>query len=324
MDYRRLGRTGLWCSHLGLGGHHRGGDQEMRNRVVAKALDLGINYFDTTSNGEAKELGESLEVCKGRDRAYIVRDFLKARDPELRQSPEAEYKRVVREHLEEGLEMLRTDYVDVFRMTPPEGNPQGEPVRTGIMPLGWPMEEFHNVHWFAEEFEKLRGEGKCRYMGLSTHNPPFQEKAVREVPQLDLVYLPYNYVFSGADDKLYPTAKGEGTLFEECTKRDRGIVTIKPFMKRAMFQTEAFQKRYEEKKQEVETVAAFALRFVLANPHITVAIPGMDDPEQVAQNVAAVKQGAPTKAELGTLDHYCRDVPKVLTAEYQWAHQWTV
>lgn len=322
MAYRRLGRTGLWCSHVGLGGHHRGGDQEVRNRVVAKALDLGINYFDTTSDGEAKELGIAMEACKGRDRAYIVRDFLKARRPELRQSPEAEYKQVVREHLERGLEMLRTDCVDVYRMTPPEGNPNAEPVPQGPMPLGWPMEEFHNVHWFAEEFEKLRDEGKCRFMGLSTHHPAFQAKAVREVPQADVIYLPYNYVFSGAADRLYPGAKGEGTLFELCRNRDRGIVTIKPFMKTAMFRTEAFKKRYEAKKREVETVAAFALRFVLANPYITVTIPGMDTLEHVEQNVAVVKQGAPTQAELRTLDHYCRDVPRLLTAEYQWAKRW--
>ena len=322
MEYRRLGRTGLWCSHVGLGGHHRGGDQEMRNRVVAKALDLGINYFDTTSDGEAKELGIALESCNGRQRAYVVRDFLKARRPELRQSPETEYKRVVREHLARGLEMLRTDCVDVYRMTPPEGNPHAEPVPQGPMPRGWPMAEFHTVHWFAEEFEKLRDEGKCRFMGLSTHHPGFQAKAVLEVPQVDVIYLPYNYVFSGAADRLYPEAKGEGTLFELCNEKDRGIVTIKPFMKTALFRTEAFQKRYEARKQEVETVAAFALRFVLADRHITVTIPGMDTPEHVEQNVAAVKQGAPTQSELRTLDHYCREVPRILTAEYQWAHRW--
>jgi len=322
MEYRKLGRTDLWCSHVGVGGHHLSGDQGVRDRVVARALDLGINYFDTTGDGEAVELGLALEACKGRDRAYIVRDFLQARDPNLRKSPEAEFKRVVREHLERGLQMLRTDCVDVYRITPPEGNPEAEPLPQGPMPIGWPMEEFYTIHWFAEEFEKLRAEGKCRFMGLSTHNPAFQAKGVREVPQLDVVYLPYNYVFSGAADRLYPEAKGEGTLFQLCHKRERGIVTIKPFMKTALFRTEAFQKRYQERKREVDTVAAFALRFVLANPYVTVTIPGMDTPQHVEQNVAAVQQGPLKAAELRTLEHYCHGVPGLLTAEYQWAHRW--
>ena len=323
MEYRKLGRTGLWCSHVGLGGHNRSPDQETRNRVVATALDLGINYFDTTSDGEAIELGTALKACNGRDRAYVVRDFLQARDPNLRQAPEADYKREVRAHLERGLQQLQTDCVDVYRITPPEGNPEAEPVSQGPMPSGWPMEEFWTVQWFAEEFEKLRDEGKCRFLGLSTHNPAFQAKGVREVPQLDVVYLPYNYVFSGAADRLYPEAKGEGTLFALCRNRNRGIVTIKPFMKTALFRTEAFQKRYEARKRETETVAGFALRFVLANPHITVTIPGMDTPAHVQQNVAVVKQGPLTEAERRTLDRYCRDVPRILTAEYQWAHRWT-
>jgi predicted aldo/keto reductase-like oxidoreductase len=283
----------------------------VRNRVVARALDLGVNYFDTTSDSEAVELGIALDACRGRDRAYIVRDFLQARDPELRRRPEAEYRRVVRENLENGLRMLKAEHVDVYRMTPPEGNPPE-----------WPMEEFDNVHWFAAEFAKLRDEGKCRFMGLSTHNPDFQAKAVREVAQVDVIYLPYNYVFTGAADRLYPEAKGEGTLFQLCRERDRGVVTIKPFMKTALFRTDAFQTRYEERKREVDAVAGFALRFVLANPHITVTIPGMDTPEHVEQNVATVKQGPLKEGELQTLDRYCRDVPGQLTAEYQWAHRW--
>ena len=311
MEYRRLGRSGLWCSHLGLGGHHLSGDQEMRNQVVAKALELGINYFDTTGDNEAIELGLSLEACGGRGRAYIVRDFLQARDPNLRQAPEAEYKRVVREHFQLGLEQLRTNYVDVFRMTPPEGNPPE-----------WPMEEFHNVHWFAQVFEELKAAGQVGSMGLSTHNPEFNARAVREVPQLDLVYLPYNYVFSGAADRLYDFAVGEGTLFEFAHAQDKGIVTIKPFMKTTLFSTEAFQKRFDEQKRPADTPTAFALRYVLANPDITVTIPGMDTPEHVAANVAALRAGALTAAEYEALTASCAGIEDRLPAEYAWAHLW--
>ena len=306
MEYRRLGRTELMASHVGLGGHHLSGDQAMRDRVVARCLDLGINYFDTTSDGEADELGQSLEACGGRDRAYVVRDFLDARDSGLRNAGEQEYKERVLRRLDDGLRLLRTDYVDLFRMTPPESG----------------MEEFHNVQWFAEAFVEAREQGKCGFMGLSTHNPEFQARAVREVPAVDVVYLPYNYVFSGAADRLFPNVTGEGSLFELCRERDKGIVTIKPFLKTALFNTEAFTERFEEKKRPEETVAAFALRYVLANPHITVTIPGMDTVEHVESNVAVVKQGPLDEAELGVLDRGTRHVMATLPSEYQWFHRW--
>jgi len=307
MGYRRLGRTGLFASHLGLGGHHRGGDQAMRNQVVARCLDLGINYFDTTADGEAEELGAALAACGGRDRAYIVRDFLDARDPNLRKASEQDYKAHVLRRLEDGLRMLRVDHVDLYRMTPPESG----------------MEEFHNVRWFAEAFEEAKAQGKCGFMGLSTHNPDFQERAVREVPQVDVIYLPYNYVFSGAADRLYANAPGEGTLFETCAEMDRGIVTIKPFLKTSLFDAAAFKERYDKAKRPEETLAGFALRFVLADPHITVTIPGMDTPEHVEANAAVVKAGPLSQAELDELDRRTRHVAASLPEEYQWFHRWS-
>jgi uncharacterized protein len=306
MEYRRLGRTELMASHLGLGGHHLSGDQAMRNRVVARCLDLGVNYFDTTADSEADELGQALEACKGRDRAYVVRDFLDARDPNLRKASEQEYKERVLGRLEDGLRLLRVDYVDIYRMTPPESG----------------MEEFHNVQWFAEAFLEAKRQGKCGFMGLSTHNPEFQARAVQEVPTVDVVYLPYNYVFSGAADRLFPNVTGEGSLFELCRERDKGIVTIKPFLKTALFNTDAFRERYEGKRGPEDTVAAFALRYVLANPHITVTIPGMDTVEHVEANVAVVKQRPLTEPELGELHRQTRHVVAALPAEYQWFHRW--
>jgi predicted aldo/keto reductase-like oxidoreductase len=102
-------------------------------------------------------------------------------------------------------------------------------------------------------------------MGLSTHNPEFQARAVREVETVDVIYLPYNYVFSGAADRLFPNVEGEGTLFELCHERDKGIVTIKPFLKTALFNTQAFNDRLRQTKTAM-SLRAFALRYVRQPP----------------------------------------------------------
>lgn len=184
------------------------------------------------------------------------------------------------------------------------------------------MEEFHNVQWFAEAFLEAKQQGKCGSMGLSTHDPEFQARAVREVPTVDVIYLPYNYVFSGAADRLFENIEGEGTLFELCKERDKGIVTIKPFLKTALFDAEAFRERFDERKKPGDTVAGFALRYVLANPYITVTIPGMDTPDHVEANVAVVKAGPLNEAEARELDRRTRHVVGSLPEEYQWFHQW--
>ena len=70
MEYRRLGRTGLWISAVSIGGHwkkiaHRGGSKgfmDNRTEVMAACLDHGINYIDACWNQEvttyAKALGK--------------------------------------------------------------------------------------------------------------------------------------------------------------------------------------------------------------------------------------------------------------------------
>src|SRR5882762_2493076 len=68
MKQRRIGHTGLRVSTVGLGGNNFGWkiDQEASNKVVAKALDLGITLFDTadrygTSGGDSElVLGKAL------------------------------------------------------------------------------------------------------------------------------------------------------------------------------------------------------------------------------------------------------------------------
>jgi aryl-alcohol dehydrogenase-like predicted oxidoreductase len=71
VKYRLLGRTGVWVSEISLGtmtfggknhpvwGHMGALGQEEVNRVVATALDAGINFIDTAdvyANGESEEL----------------------------------------------------------------------------------------------------------------------------------------------------------------------------------------------------------------------------------------------------------------------------
>ena len=69
MEYRRLGRTGLWLSAVSMGGHWKqipyahGTDEFKANRreVMAAALDHGINYIDACWSGEVEVYAEALK-----------------------------------------------------------------------------------------------------------------------------------------------------------------------------------------------------------------------------------------------------------------------
>ena len=81
MEYRNLGESGLQVSVVGLGCNNFGGriDQQQTAAVVEKALDLGINLFDTAdvygNRGTSEQfLGEALEIAPARrDRRDEVR-----------------------------------------------------------------------------------------------------------------------------------------------------------------------------------------------------------------------------------------------------------
>ena len=81
MEYRRLGRTGLMVSAVGIGGHVKkipfgGGSPEFkqnRREVLAACIDHGINYADPCGAGEVMFVAEALG--KNREKMYLGFDW---------------------------------------------------------------------------------------------------------------------------------------------------------------------------------------------------------------------------------------------------------
>src|SRR5574340_936981 len=105
MQKRVLGRTGEELSIVGLGGIVVADiPQEEANRIVAEAVDRGVNYFDVAPTyGNAQErLGPALEP-------YRKRVFLACKTAERDKDGSAK-------ELEGSLKLLRTDHVDVYQL----------------------------------------------------------------------------------------------------------------------------------------------------------------------------------------------------------------
>jgi aryl-alcohol dehydrogenase-like predicted oxidoreductase len=150
MEIRNLGQSGLRVSVVGLGCNNFGGrmDQAATQRVVHKALDLGITLFDTADiygnrGGSETCLGEILGDT--RKRIVLATKFGMAMDDSGEQLGGS--RAYIMNAVEESLRRLRTDWIDLYQLHQPDP-------RT-------PIEET------LRALDDLVRQGKIRYIGCS-------------------------------------------------------------------------------------------------------------------------------------------------------------
>jgi predicted aldo/keto reductase-like oxidoreductase len=183
MERRALGRTGEQLSILGFGGIVVADlPQEEADRIVAEAVDRGVNYFDVAPTyGNAQErLGPALEPY--RDKVFLVC-----------KTAERDKEGSARE-LEESLRLLRTDHVDLHQL---HGLANLEDVDKVFGPGG-----------AIETFEAAKREGKARFLGFSAHSEEAALEALKRFP-FDSVLFPFNFVcwFGGFGPEVLAAAK---------------------------------------------------------------------------------------------------------------------
>src|SRR5712691_13095525 len=152
MEQRNLGKSGLRVSVVGLGCNNFGGriDLEATRKVVHKALDLGITFFD-----QADTYGDprgSSETCLGQTlgdrRKDIVLATKFARPMDAAGRFQGASRRYIMAEVEASLRRLKTDWIDLYQQHQPD-------------PLT-PIEET------LRALDDLVRQGKVRYIGCST------------------------------------------------------------------------------------------------------------------------------------------------------------
>ena len=109
--------------------------------------------------------------------------------------------------------------------------------------------------------------GKIRHIGLTTHSVELLEKAM-EQPWVETLMFPYNIVETQATE-----------LIARCAEKNIGFIDMKPLAGGAI----------ED--------ATLALRYIAANPAVTVIIPGMAEIKELEQNLAAIEDATPLTAQ---------------------------
>ncbi len=217
MKRRTLGRTGIEVSELGVGCWGIGGPMERDGtisgygavddresiRMLRHALDLGVNLLDTApwyGNGHSERLiGEAIS---GRRRDAVLATKVGIFLHEGRYTSDYSGD-LVRRHVGESLERLRTDYLDVYQLHSPT---PGQFREDGL-----------------EALVALRAAGVVRAVGLSLP-ASIEESEAFYLPlcragAIDVVQLPYNLLKFEAESKLLPELAGMGI----------GVICREPF-----------------------------------------------------------------------------------------------
>ena len=118
-----------------------------------------------------------------------------------------------------------------------------------------------------EALLEAKAAGKIGHIGFTTHTTQLFEKAL-SLDWVETIMFPYNLVETQGEE-----------LMRKCTEKNIGFIVMKPLAGGAIEDP------------------ALALRFICANPDVTVVIPGMYDVKEIDMNLAAVENTAPLSAD---------------------------
>jgi hypothetical protein len=262
-NYRRLGRTDAFVSDISLGS---GRIEDVQ--IAVAALERGVNYFDTAPDyagtGSEQILGQAM---KGRrDKVFLATKFCVADGHLPNETPVPK----ILEAVEGSLRRLQTDHVDLIHIH------SCDRVERLLAP---------NIH---EAFDRLKQQGKARFLGVSTHTPNLEQVANAAIDsgRFDVMMLAYHF-------GMWPNF---AHILEKAKEHDVGIVAMKT-LKGAMHTNLASFRD----ASGVYSQAAF--RWVLSNPNVSCLVVSFYKPQHVEEYLYA-SGTQPTASDVALLERY--------------------
>jgi uncharacterized protein len=262
-SYRRLGRTNVMVSDISLGG-----GQINDVEVARGALDAGINYFDTSPDysdtSSEKVLGEAV---KGRrEEVFLATKFCVADGHLPNETPVPK----IIEAVEASLGRLQTDHVDLIHVH------SCDSVDRLLAP---------NIH---EAFDRLKEQGKVRFLGVSTHTPNLEQvtNAAIDSGRFDVMMLAYHF-------GMWPNF---GHILEKAKQKDVAVVAMKTLKG-------AKHTNLAQFREENGAYSQAAFRWVLSNPNVSCLVVSFKEHQHVEEYVYA-SGTAITSNDVAMLDRY--------------------
>lgn len=291
MKYRKLGRTGLDVSEIGFGSWAIGGSgygptrDEDSIEALETAWEHGINFYDTADtygHGHSEEILSGFLKSKDRSKIFIASkagwDFYH----------QPSRKVFTPEHLyfacEQSLKRLGAGHIDLYQLH----NPDAEQIRAGEA---------------VGALEKLKEQGKIRFIGISVHREEEALAALQD-KRVDVIQLIFNMLDQRMADNVLDLCKEAGVGVIAREPLACGMLTGK-YTADHTFGREDHRKRWTKEKlaldvKKIELIRSIlsterlplsqaALEYVLDFDAVSVAIPGAKTKAQVLENLQATE-----------------------------------
>ncbi|WP_420038303.1 potassium channel beta subunit family protein [Sulfidibacter corallicola] len=301
MQYRRLGRSGLFVSAFSFGSwvtFKNQVDDSLGEKLMGQAYDTGINFFD---NAEVYAGGES-EVIMGR----VLRKLGWSRDSYCVSSkvfwggPKPTQRGLSRKHVFDAchaaLKRLQVDYLDLFFCHRPDIH---TPIEETVRAMNDLIQQGKVIYWGTSEWGAtalMEAYGVARQYGLvpPTMEQPQYNLLVREKVEGD--YLPLYDKFGLGTTVWSPLASGvlTGKYNDGIPEGSRMSLPNFEWLKNRLESEEG--RRNIEKARALSAIAddlgisltRMSLAWCLANPRVSTVILGASRPEQLEENLAAL------------------------------------
>jgi aryl-alcohol dehydrogenase-like predicted oxidoreductase len=310
MKYNSLGRTGLRVSQLGFGCGSIGGllvrgDYPVMREVVSRAIELGINYFDTApmyGNGQSEvNLGAVLRELKS---DVLIGTKVRLKSEELDQIGDAVIRSV-----EGSLRRLSRASVDLIQLHNRIGF-QRQPERDQV---GIP-----DLDAVRRAFEALQQQGKVRFWGITGLGVSEALYETIATGGFQTIQVAYNLLNPSAGMSVPPAFPFQdyGQLIKRAAQQGMGVIAIRILAGGALSGTPA---RHPVASQSVNPIASeqaysadvaraqrytflvedgrmsnlveAAIRFVVSKPDVSTALLGISSRDQLEQAVKQVERG---------------------------------
>ena len=305
MIYRRLGRTCLDVSVISFGagpvsGWFASTDRALPVRIVARAVECGINWFDTAATygeGRSEEtLGRCLEEVGAVDRVHVA--------TKVRLSDEAfsDIRGFVLRSVEGSLRRLRRDSVTLLQLH------NSITTRRGDQPTSVTPADVLDATGVLSALEELRAAGVVRHLGLTGLGDVPSMREVIHSGRFATVQAPYNLLNPSAGRITDESGEANyGDIFSDCRRQDMGVFAIRVFAGGALadqepsahtkvtkfFPLDLYERDRARGAELASRVPAdvmlrtAAVRFALDHPTVTSALIGFGRPCEIDEAIAS-------------------------------------
>lgn len=287
IDRRMIPQLGCEISRLGYGGMRfpKNGDEvdvEEAVKLLRKAYDMGVNYFDTAvvyHKGESEKIfGKAFEIY---DRSsYYLADKMSIWVCKDEQE--------MKDLFERQLKTLKTDYIDFYLVHSLNRNHYQK------------VKEFHCVEFLQE----MKRQGKIKHLGFSFHDtyPVFTQ--ILNDYDWDFVQIQLNY--------LDWQNQGAEQLYRELEKRNLPCMVMEPVRGGYLATLDEQRAKPFLEMEPNRSIASWAIRWVESLPQVTVVLSGMSDMAQLEDNVSLLTNFEPmNEKELEAVAKVVEEIRKV-------------